>query len=297
VGLSANWLILDETGVFPNIVDTYSYTEPLIKDGSIYTGVALLFGSSGNMDTGSKYFYEMFMNPSKYNMLEFQDPEDQSKLTGFFSSAAKGRWGLCMNPDSKWYKQPMVDENGNSNEAAAIDDLEHLRNKAKTGLDPKALHGVLTQFPLSYKEAFLRDKGAIFSSPEMLEWLSTVETTPSIRNSVETGHLVFRNSEIEFEPSDDMHYITEFPLNNNKDSNSYIDASGCIAIFERPERVNGEIPYALYVAGCDPYDMDKSGTNSLGSFFVYKRFYSAGKTHDVENYVFITMLKCYTRIC
>jgi hypothetical protein len=83
VGLSANWLILDEAGVFPNITDTYGYTEPLIKDGSIYTGVALLFGSSGNMDSGSKYFYEMFMNPGKYNMLEFPDPEDQSKFTGF----------------------------------------------------------------------------------------------------------------------------------------------------------------------------------------------------------------------
>lgn len=281
VGLSANWLILDEAGVFPNITDTYGYTEPLIKDGSIYTGVALLFGSSGNMDSGSKYFYEMFMNPGKYNMLEFPDPEDQSKFTGFFSSASRGRWGFCLNPESKWYKQPMVDENGNSNEDAAIDDLEYLRSRAKSGLDPKALHSVLTQFPLSYKEAFLRDKGAIFSSPEMLDWLGTLETTPSIRNQVETGLLVLKNGKIEFEPSDEVNYITEFPLNSNKESNQYLDASGCIAIFEKPEYVNGEIPYALYVAGCDPYDMDKSGTNSLGSFFIYKRFYSAGKTHDI----------------
>jgi len=281
VGLSASWLFLDEAGVFPNITDTYGYTEPLIKDGSIYTGVALLFGSSGNMDTGSKYFYEMFMNPGKYNMLEFPDPEDQSKMTGFFSSASKGRWGPCMNPNSKWYMQLMVDENGNSNEEAATDDIEALRINARTGVDPKALHAVLTQFPLTYKEAFLRDKGAIFSSPEMLEWLGTLETTPSLRNQVETGHLVLRSGEIEFDPSDELHYITEFPLNNNKENSSYVDASGCVAIFERPERVNGDIPYALYVAGCDPYDMDKSGTNSLGSFFIYKRFYSAGKTHDI----------------
>lgn len=30
----------------------------------------------------------------------------------------------------------------------------------------------------------------------------------------------------------------------------------------------------MYVAGCDPYDHDKSGTNSLGSTFIYKRFQS-----------------------
>lgn len=280
VGLSANWLILDETGVFPNISDTYSYTEPLIKDGSTYTGVALLFGSSGNMDTGSRYFYEMFMNPSKYNMLSFSDPEDPSKYTGFFSSAAKARWGVCMNRDSKWYKQPMVDDNGNSNIEAAIDDLMLLRNQSKTGIDPKALHGAITQFPLTYNEAFLRDKGAIFSSPEMLEWLGKVETTPNIRNSVEKGKLVIRNGEVEFHPTDEVNYITEFPINSNKESAQYVDATGCVAIWERPERVNGEIPYSLYIAGCDPYDMDKSGTNSLGSFFIYKRFYIGNKSHD-----------------
>ena len=32
---------------------------------------------------------------------------------------------------------------------------------------------------------------------------------------------------------------------------------------------------------CDPYDQDKSESGSLGSFMVYKRFYQAGKTHDI----------------
>lgn len=274
VGLSANWLILDETGVFPNISDTYGYTEPLIKDGSIYIGVALLFGSSGNMDTGSKYFYEMFMNPGKYNMLEFMDPEDPSKKIGFFSSASKGRWGYCTNPNSKWHKKPMVDEDGNSNEEAALDDLMFLRDKAKAGLDPKALHSVLTQFPLTYKEAFLRNKGAIFASPEMLDWLSTLETTPSLRDEVMKGELAWVDGKLEFKPKDTLHYITEFPLKAEEDN------QGCIAIWEKPELVNGEIPSYLYIAGCDPYDHDKSSVGSLGSFFIYKRFYSAGKTSN-----------------
>ena len=37
VGKSASKLILDEAGVFPNITDTYSFTEPLIKAGSYYS--------------------------------------------------------------------------------------------------------------------------------------------------------------------------------------------------------------------------------------------------------------------
>ncbi len=275
VGKSASKLILDEAGVFPNITDTYSFTEPLIKAGSAYSGVTIMFGSSSDMDTGSKYFYEIFTNPGKYNMLEFPDPENPALKVGYFSSASRGREGFCMNKESKWYRQPMIDEDGNSNEEAAIDDILHLREKARGGLDAKAHHGVVTQFPLTWREGFLRNKGAIFSSPEMLEWLGQLETTPSLRDQVEKGELVWRDDKLEFNPNPDLNYITDFPLKAEDGS------TGCIAIWERPEYVNGEIPSTLYVAACDPYDQDKSGSGSLGSFLIYKRFYQAGKTHDI----------------
>jgi len=55
-----------------------------------------------------------------------------------------------------------------------------------------------------------------------------------------------------------------------------------MVIWEHPEKdVNGNVPNYLYVAGCDPYDQDKSESGSLGSIFVYKRFYKAGSTHDI----------------
>ena len=51
-------------------------------------------------------------------------------------------------------------------------------------------------------------------------------------------------------------------------------------IWEHPDMETSQIPHGLYIAGCDPYDQDKSETGSLGSFFIYKRFYRADKTHD-----------------
>jgi len=273
-GKSASVLLLDEAGLFPNITESWGFTEPLIKDGSTYTGVAIVYGSSGDMDTGSKYFYEMFTNPSKYNMLEFKD-EENNKTIGFFSSATKGRWGICKNPTSKWYKKTMVDDDGNSNEEAALDDILYLRETTKGGLDSKSYHLIITQFPTSWQEAFLRNKGTLFASHEMLEWLGELETTPSLRDQVEKGELVFRDGKLEFNPKDTLNYITNFPIKQDEDN------TGCIAIWERPECVNGEIPYGLYVAGNDPYDQDKSGSGSLGSFFIYKRFIRAGSTHDI----------------
>lgn len=275
VGKSASKLILDEAGVFPNITDTYSFTEPLIKAGSNYSGVTIMFGSSSDMDSGSKYFYDIFVNPSKYNMLEFPDDENPQMMVGFFSSASKAREGYCMNTKSKWFRQLMVDDDGNSNEEAAGDDILYLREKAKGGLDTKAYHGSVTQFPLTWREGFLRVKGTIFSSPEMLEWLGQLETTPSLRDQVEKGELVLRDGQYEFQPNDSLDYITEFPLKAESNNN------GCIAIWERPEMKSDQIPYSLYIAGCDPYDQNKSGVNSLGSFFIYKRFCQLGMTHDI----------------
>jgi len=277
VGKSASWFILDEAGVFPNIINTYGYSEPLIKDGSAWTGSAIIFGSSGDMEAGCQYFFEMFTNPRKYNCLEFDDPENPQIKIGYFSTAVRGRWGVCENPNSQWYKKPMVDDDGNSNEQAAYDDIIWLRELAKGGNDHKALHNTITQFPLTYREAFLRNKGALFASPEMLEWLGKVETTPSLRGQAQRGKLVYgEDNKLEWRIDESLEQIVDFPVKaeNKKE--------GCIVIWEHPERVGDGVPAHLYVSGCDPYDQDKADSStSLGSFFVYKRFYQANKTHEI----------------
>lgn len=274
VGKSASKLILDEAGVFPNITDTYSFTEPLIKAGSNYSGVTIMFGSSSDMDSGSKYFYEIFTNPGKYNMLEFDDDEQTKIKVGYFSTAARGREGLCMNPKSKWFRTEMVDVDGNSNMEAAIDDIMYLREKAKGGLDFKAHHGTITQFPLTWREGFLRDKSAVFSSLEMLEWLSKLETTPSLREDKKRIELYFDTEhKLKARLAPDLKDITSFPLAKEESK------KGCIVVWEDPEP---NAPWGTYIAGCDPFDQDKADTSeSLGSFIVYKRFWKAGSSHDI----------------
>jgi hypothetical protein len=52
---------------------------------------------------------------------------------------------------------------------------------------------------------------------------------------------------------------------------------GAIVIWEHPEP---NPPWGLYIAGLDPYDHDQSGTDSLGSIFIYKRFQSFQETYN-----------------
>jgi hypothetical protein len=260
VGNSANWLVFDEAGIFDNIIQAYNMSEPLIKDGSEYIGVALLFGSSGDMEKGSLYFKEMFEKPSTYNMLEFAVEDSNDKRQGFFSSASRGRWGRCRNPQSVWYKQLMVDKDGNSNEQAAIDDILFEREQKKRNGDLKALRDFISQYPLTVKEAFMMSTRNVFPAYLAEERLAELESDSLIYNSFYNGELTMSSmGEITYRNTE-AQPITKFPLP------SIEDKKGCIQIFEQPYQDNPK--FGIYIAGIDTYDDDDSTTDSLGSIFI-----------------------------
>ena len=66
--------------------------------------------------------------------------------------------------------------------------------------------------------------------------------------------------------------ITKYPLGRDDKH------EGSIVIWEHPSKdTSGQ----LYIAGCDPYDHDKAGTQSLGSTFIYKRFQNFEEYYDI----------------
>ena len=261
VGKSATWLVLDEAGVFPNIIQTYNMSEPLIKDGAYYTGSCLMFGSAGSMENGSQYFEEIFTSPSKYNMLEFDEPTNSDKKIGLFSSAARGRWGKCRDPKSVYYGVEMVDKDGNSNIEAATEDILWERENKKRSSDHKAFHDFITQFPLNYREAFLRSKGSIFPTQYCNERLAELETNNTEINAIwKTKLIQTSDGVIEFSLDYIHEPIREFPIKDNK------NMPGCIEIFEMPYQDTPN--FGVYIAGIDPYDDDESQTNSLGSVLI-----------------------------
>lgn len=285
VGQTASVLVMDEAGVFPNIISSYNMSEPTIKDGSGYTGIALVFGSAGSMEGGTQYFYEMFMNPSQFNMLEFPNPDAEGKTMCWFIPATKGRFGPSYKAmqEGNFNIDDMVDEDGNSNEELAKESILFEREIRKKGGDSQALAEHMTQYPLTYKDAFLRSAGSIFPVAELKEHLAHIEASKDLDQSGKPVELYFDvNGKLITKTHESLKEITEFPISRSNKKSSDIDKTGCIVIYEEPQRVNGEIPPFLYIAGCDPYDHDRAeNTTSLGSFFVYKRFYQADKTHDI----------------
>jgi len=279
VGLSTSIFIFEEAGTLNNLRDAYGITEPCWKDGDNMVGLPIIFGTGGDMEGGTADFAYMFTNPKQYNLLEFQniwEPGKEMTNCGWFIPATRGRLGTYKDELGKhpeWKGKPMVDYDGNSIEEIALASIEDYREIKRKGGDPKNIQDSITQYPLTPSESFLRSSGAIFSSIEMHEWLSKLETIPSLRDDKTKGTLYFdTNNNIAFKLNPDLQDIINFPL-KPEDSKE-----GAIVIWEHPI---ANPPFGLYIAGCDPYDQDKSGTDSLGSFFVYKRMIHNGTTYNL----------------
>lgn len=268
VGLSTSIFVFEEAGTLNNLVAAYNIAEPCWKDGETMIGIPIVFGTGGDMEGGTVDFAKMFYDPKTYNLLEFDniwEPGKENTQCGWFIPATRGRLG-------KYKNKALVDVSGNSNEDLALEAILSLRDIKRLGSDPKAIQDTITQYPLTPAESFLRSSGAIFSSIEMMEWLSKLETIPHLRENKKKGELYFEEGqELKFKLNPDLNDIINFPLKQDDRK------TGCVVIWEDPI---ANPPFGLYVAGCDPYDQDKSGTGSLGSIFIYKRFINNGITYN-----------------
>jgi hypothetical protein len=138
-------------------------TAPVFRDGNVMIGMPLIFGTGGDMEGGSNDFAEMFYNPDKYWLRPFENIWDEGGAgtnCGFFI-------------DDMWYKPgkvtlengevvSMVDEEGNSNRAAAEEFLDQERKIIKTTDSRTTWEKYITQSPKTPREAFLRSSGNIF---------------------------------------------------------------------------------------------------------------------------------------
>ncbi len=281
IGRNCSLFLFEEGGKFDNLNDAFNLSEPCWKSGEDNTGMPIIYGTGGDMEGGTRDFHEMFYNPEKYNMLAFDNIWDKEKTgtkCGWFIPATRGRLGsIDVGGKEIRIREELVDGDGNSNEPLSLITIQNLREQKSKGKDLKALRDAITQYPLTPQEAFLRSRGSVFPTAELQEHLGVVETSKELMGKAQKGELVFSSEEnkLKWRINGDLEAIIDFPLKKTDTK------EGCITIWEHPEMENERNPYGLYIAGCDPYDQDKAeSTDSLGSFFVYKTFLTAGKSSN-----------------
>ena len=262
IGKSATIFNYEEAGKWPGLEVAYGLNYDTMKDGNISIGMALVWGTGGDMDKSTIDFEKLFYKPQDYGLRVYNNVWDEGasgQPCGYFV-------------DDTWYKEPFVTAKGVSQRTAARRDLEAQRDKLRKSGNRKKLEVFITQRPLCPKEAFLQTSGNIFPAGLLQEQLNFITLNKKASKAALKGKLVQRFDDLEFVIDDSLEPAS-YPYSEDQ-------RESCVLIYEMPIEER-PIPHGLYVIGVDPYEHDDTTSDSYGSIFVYKRFLRPTETHDV----------------
>jgi len=264
-GKDALDFFFEESGAFgpPGLLQkSYFASQDCVRAGLKKTGMITIFGTSGDLESGTADYADMFERPAAFGLLPMkniwdQDSEDQN--CGFFHPI-------------NWNLEGFYDKNGNSDKNAAKAAIIAERDeKIAAGATSAELQKKLQELPLGPKEAF----GAVsinnFPTLELklrrsevkAKNLQNIMATPIefyYDKGVATAKVLLKNEAIPITS------LTNLPSNKQ----------GCPIIYEFPIS-NSE--KGLYKIGYDPVRQD-NGT-SLAAIVVYKGNHRGSSSNNI----------------
>lgn len=270
-GKAGKLIIFEEAGSFSELGAAWQIARPSVEQDGIAFGTMIAFGTGGDEDSHFQTLRDMFYNPDGYNCMEFENIWDESAngtKCGFFIPQYTN-----LDIRDKDGKRLYMDKDGNTLLKQSLEFiLEERRKVISAATNTVAVDRYVAEHACTPQEACLEFGGNIFPKKELQEQLARIRTKKELQNYKQVGDLIYTgDSQLRWimKKTGD---ITHYPL--KKDD----DPTGSIVIWEHPMK---DAPYGMYVAGIDSYDYDQSGTNSLGSCFIYKRFQSLESYSDI----------------
>lgn len=279
-GKKANLILFEEAGSFKELGAAWQIARPSVENDGVAFATMIAFGTGGDEDSNFYTLKDMFYNPKGYNCLELNNIWDEN-VDGTYSGFFIPQYANIDIRD-KHGKRLYMDDDGNTILSAA---MQFVLGQRKEVIDhatsSTAVDRYVAERCITPSEACLEFNGNIFPKKELQEQLARIRTNKKLTNHKQVGDLVWESSgSLKWIPKKTGD-ITHFPLSKNKNKDGYEttqDATGAIVIWEHPVK---DAPVGLYILGVDPYDHDQSGTNSLGSTFVYKRFQNFENYYDI----------------
>ena len=266
-GKAGKLILWEEAGTFPELEAAWQIARPSVEQDGIAFGTMIMFGTGGDQGSAVAALRRAFYDPKSFNCLEFENIWDegaQNRPCGFFVPQHTN-----LDIRDKDGNRLYMDKDGNTIHNKSRDFILGLRKQElENAVSSQQIDRYIAEHSETPAEAFTELSGNIFPKKELQKQLAKIRTNKKIQNHKQVGFLTEANGEMiwNIQKGGD---ITQYPL--PKDT----DPKGAIVIWEHPVK---NAPFGLYIAGIDPYDHDQSGTNSLGSCIIYKRF------QDFESY-------------
>lgn len=270
-GKAGKLIIFEEAGSFPELGAAWQIARPSVEQDGIAFGTLIAFGTGGDPGSSFEALRDMFYNPDGYNCLSFENIWDSAVSNtkcGFFIPQYTN-----LDVRDKDGKRIYMDDDGNTNVKLSLQYiLDERKIVIQNATSSVAVDRYVAERCITPQEACLEFNGNIFPKKELQEQLGLIRTNKALQNHKQVGDLIFDQSgQLKWIPKK-LGDITKYPL--GKDD----DPKGAIVIWEHPVK---DAPSGLYIIGVDPYDHDQSGTNSLGSSIVYKRFQNFESYYDI----------------
>ena len=259
-GKRAKLILFEEGGTFSELGAAWQIARPSVEQDGITFGLMIVWGTGGDEGSAFATLKDMFYNPEGYNCLGFPNIWDEGgsdKECGFFVPQYTN-----LDTRDEEGNRIYMDKDGNTIHNRALEFILDERKKVVTSAtSTTAIDRYVAERPVTPREAMLEFNGNIFPKKELQMQLAFIRTNKKLQNQKHVGDLVWEQGIPIWVPKKHGD-ITKYPLSKED------DPTGSIVIWEHPMK---DPPVGLYIAGCDPYDHDQSGTNSLGSTFIYKR--------------------------
>ena len=261
-GKDGKLFLLEEAGAFPNLKDSFNAIAPGLTAGAFITGQIIIFGTGGDMESGTVDYADMFYNPAAYRLLPFVniwDENAENTTCGFFHPVT-------------WNMEGFYDEQGNSDiEEATEFELERRRQKMEAASSSTIVEKHMQEYPFSPSEAFLTVSTNNFPVVELRNQLNRVKAENLHLSKGTPVYLTREEGRVIAKPDLENKLKPIYTYKVKQD-----DISGCPIIFEYPVP---NPPKGLYKIGFDPYQQDE-GT-SLAAIYVYKSIHSGTYSKNI----------------
>ncbi len=264
-GLYATRFLFEEAGQIEQLKSAFEFSEPTLRDGDFLTGIAIIYGTGGDMEKGAKEFSEMFYKPKEHGLMDFENIYEEGESSGFCGWFVDDMWFRPGEITIEGKKYQAVDENGNAHRWVAEITLDKEREVKKKS-SRETYSTFVTQRCKTPAEAFLIVQGNVFPVAELQSIYSKKRAHNEFNLLGRNGKLVDTLGITRFVPDlrGDLFAIDSYPIRTERSKD------GCVIQYEAPREIEGFIQPGAYVVCMDPIDIDDEGAESLCAIYVLK---------------------------